>query len=235
MSIPFGTPRPPRPAIDIGMDRCYTILRALGLGWTRARAASPIDTEWDEVSITECLREGMREAVRTLGPPRASDVWVWPGAESRSAPATPKPDGRTDIPIAFTSIREKLNEHDAHAIIECKRVAEDAASLCRAYVDRGIRRFMRGSKANPQYPKYAANHAVGFMAGYLLRGTVAGAAKRINSYLDGPEHLGPPRILQEDWLRTSTHERQAPLQPVTLHHAFLAIQGNCLRPRGNTQ
>ena len=225
MSIPFREQMMhAKPSFKLRMDQCATILDTLREGWRHSLAAHAIDATWHEVPIKECLRDGMREAIGNSGTPNRRDIWVFPGQESRSSPNTLVPDGRTDIPIGFTSVREKLNEHDAHAIIECKRVAEDSASLCRAYVKCGIRRFVGGAKANSRYPKYAANHAVAFMAGYLLRGTTVGAVKRINGYLDKREHLGSPTVVREDWVRTSVHQRNKPLSDITLHHAFLAIQ-----------
>ena len=224
MSIPFLEPRMyARPSINLRTDQCATILDTLREGWEHSLATHPIDETWCEVPITECLRDGMRKAIGSRAPNRRG-IWVFPGQESRSSPDTLVPDGRTDIPIGFTRILEKLNEHDAHAIIECKKVADDSASLCRKYVKLGIRRFVRGAKANSRYPKYAANHAVAFMAGYLLRGTTVGAVKRINGYLDKREHLGSPTVVREDWVRTSVHQRNKPLSDITLHHAFLAIQ-----------
>ena len=176
------------------------------------------------MAITERLRDGMREALRASDEPLAVDMWVSPGTESRSTPNLLEPDGRTDIPIAFTSIREKLDEHDPHAIIECKRVADDSAHLGREYVKNGIRRFVKGAKEDARYPRYAANHAVAFMAGYLLRGTTAGAVERINGYLGKLERLGSPTVVKEDWVRTSVHRRNKPLSDITLHHAFLATE-----------
>ena len=45
-------------------------------------------------------------------------VWVLPGTESRSTPGARRPTGITDIPIAFTDIREAHGNHDAYAIID---------------------------------------------------------------------------------------------------------------------
>ena len=100
---------------------------------------------------------------------------VLPGTETRSRPEVPRPDGRTDIPVFFQDIREEHDEQDPHAIIECKRVAGNDARLCRLYVVEGIDRFSTG--------KYAANHAVGFMAGYLLAGDAGSAAAGVNRHL----------------------------------------------------
>ena len=218
MSISFEMPLGQRPFIDLDVDRCSTIIRTLAQGWMQAK--KELTPDWGEVAITERLRDGMREALRASDESLASDMWVFSGAESRSTPDLPEPDGRTDIPIAFTSIREKQNEHDAHAIIECKRVADDSAPLCREYVKNGIRRFVGGARGDSQYPKYVANHAMAFMAGYLLRGTTAGVVERINGYLGNLERLGSPTVVKEDWVRTSVHRRK-PLSDITLHHAFL--------------
>lgn len=219
MSIPFEMRRGQRPFINLDVERCSAIIHTLARGWLQAK--KELTPDWGEVPITERLRDGMREALRASDGPLASDMWVFSGAESRSTPDLLEPDGRTDIPIAFTSIREKLEEHDAHAIIECKRVADDSAPLCREYVKNGIRRFVGGAKEDSQFPKYAANHAMAFMAGYLLRGTTAGAVKRINGYLGKLERLGSPTVVKEDWVRTSVHRRNKPLSDITLHHAFL--------------
>lgn len=227
MSIPFREQRMhAKPSITLRMDQCATILDTLREGWEHSLTTHPIDATWHEVPITECLRDGMRKAIGHSRTPSRRDIWVFPGQESRSSAETLVPDGRTDIPIGFTSVREKLNEHDAHAIIECKRIAEDSARLCRAYVEQGIRRFVGDAKTDSRNPKYAANHAVAFMAGYLLQGTTAGAVKRINGYLGMGERLAPPTIVREDWVRTSVHGRSKPLSDITLHHAFLAIQAN---------
>ena len=217
MNIPFDSSAAPRTTIDIQEDRCTTILWTIWHGWKGILAAGEVDATWKEVPITSRFR---REMLRAL---RDKDMWVRRGEESSSTNDLLEPDGKTDISITFTSIREKLNEHDAHAIIECKLVAEDSAYLCREYVKEGVRRFVRGAKADSRYPKYAAKHAFGFMAGYVLRGSAEGAAKRINNYLAEAERLRSPTILREDWLRTSVHSRRRPLPQITLHHAFLAI------------
>ena len=219
MMIPFPPPGRQLATVDIHEDRCNTILYVIWRGWHRVLAAGLMDATWKEVPLTERLRDEMRRAVPD------KDMWIWPGAESRSGEDVLEPDGRTDIPIAFTSIREELDEQDAHAIIECKRVTEHDSALCRAYVHEGIQRFVRGSKSDPNRPKYAVRHAFGFMVGYLLSGNAAGAVAAINLSLSGPEHLRPSTILDRDWSKTSRHDRQAPLRPIALHHAFLAFAG----------
>ena len=120
----------------------------------------------------------MIEALKAKDADWCKKMTVLPGTESRSSPDLPKPDGRTDIPILFQEIREELDEHDPHAIVECKRVAGSDAGLCRLYVVEGIDRFKTG--------KYAGNHAVGFMAGYLLSDDAEATA--------GRTHRSPPRI-----------------------------------------
>ena len=134
-----------------------------------------------------------------------------------------KPDGRIDIPIAFTSVREEQDEQDAHAIIECKRVKESDRRLCREYVDEGVQRFVQGSRSARGGPKYAANHAFGFMVAYLLGGSTAGAVTAINSHLPKVEHLRPSSIVRERWAKSSAHARRKPLGPIVLSHAFLPL------------
>ena len=214
MTIPFSLPAVSRPTIDIGDDRRITILWMIWRGWARVMAAGDVDSTWDEVPITTRLRQEMRKVIPD------KDIWVRRGEESHSREEVLRPDGQTDIPITFTSIREALDEQDAHAIIECKRVKAGDSGLCRAYVAKGVRRFLRGARPDPRWPKYAANHAFGFMAAYLLSGSTADAVATINGYLP-TEPLGPSTIVREEWARASTHRRRTPLGRIVLNHAFL--------------
>ena len=172
-----------------------------------------------EVQITECLRTGMKEALAETAADWCKKLTVLPGTESRSSTSVSTPDGLTDIPIFFHDIREELGEHDPHAIIECKRVAGKNTKLCRLYVVEGIDRFKTG--------KYAGNHAVGFMAGYLLSGDADAATKGINKYLTGKkrqaEHLGSSKIPNVPWVRSSRHSRPKPAKPIDIHHAFFGF------------
>ena len=217
------SPRPGafgRQFIDISGERCDAVMRILNAGWSRAAALSRVQPSAGEVEITECLRTEMREALKAGSADWCKKMTVLPGTESRSSPDLPKPDGRTDIPILFQEIREELDEHDPHAIVECKRIAGSDADLCRQYVVEGIDRFKIG--------KYAGNHAVGFMAGYLLSDDAEAAAGGINRYLTGqdrqPEHLGPCSIPDVLWIWSSRHPRPQPAEPIDLHHAFLAMR-----------
>ena len=101
-------------------------------GWRRAMGSESISMQSGEVEITECLREGMRAELNERSGAWCKRMTILPGTESRSSSATSKPDGRTDIPIYFQEVRETFDDHDPHAIIECKRVAGQDAALCRA-------------------------------------------------------------------------------------------------------
>lgn len=195
------------------------LLRTLHGGWQRALASPEVNPDADEVPITEHLREGMRAELNESDADWCKKVTILPGTESRSSPDVTRPDGLTDIPVLLTDIREHLGEQDPHAIIECKRVAGDDADLCRRYVICGMDRFATG--------KYAGNHAEGFMAGYLLSGTTEEVVTRINRYLTNKrrqgEHLGPCRVLDTPWTRSSRHRRPEPAAPIDLHHAFLGF------------
>jgi hypothetical protein len=142
---------------------------------------------------------------------------VLPGTESRSSPEVLLPDGRTDIPIFLIEVFFGSQDHDPHAIVECKRVAEGDRSLCREYVLEGIDRFRNG--------KYGQNHATGFMVGYVQSGSGAGVVSGINAYLTTNartaellhQSVDPP----PSW--SSEHARTTPTRPITLYHSFFAV------------
>ena len=206
-----------RQPIDIGVEYIDAILLILDAGWSRVMKGSEIDTHAAEVEITEYLRVGMREALSDRIASWCKKMTILPGTESRSDSAVPRPDGRTDIPIFFQDIREVHDMHDPHAIIECKRIAGNNTGLCRLYVTEGIDRFKTG--------KYGGQHAVAFMAAYVLSGSVGAATTGINKYLSGQgrstEHLTNCTALSKDWTRSSKHTRQGTLTPIDLHHGFL--------------
>ena len=162
----------------------------------------------------------MREVVNGEVASWGKNICVLPGTESRSTPSARRPDGITDIPIAFTEIREAYGDHDLHAIIECKRIAGSDTDLCRRYVLCGIDRFKKG--------KYASSHVSRFMAGYLLSGSPQWATCGINRYLDsrerGDDRLGACSLRDEPWARSSVHQRPELKVPITLHHAFLGFR-----------
>ena len=205
--------------IDIHEERCEAILQILDSGWRRALAFPNAHPGAKEVEITECLRSGMREALARTTADWSKKMTVLQGSESRSSPAVLTPDGLTDIPILFQDIREELSEHDPHAIVECKRIAGNNAGLCREYVVEGIDRFKTG--------KYAGNHSVGFMAGYLLSGDDKAAVGCINRYLTTKgrqsEQLGASTISSTSWVRSSRHSRPKPAEPINLLHAFFSF------------
>ena len=210
-----------RPFIDLAPETAASILRTIAAGWARASKWPDVNVDAGEVVMTERLRDGMRAALAAGGLPWGGILIVLPGTESRSRLETPRPDGRTDIPILWIAVFLRYGEHDPHAIIECKRIAGGDARLCREYVVNGIDRFRSG--------KYAANHAAGFMAGYLIAGVADEAARGVNRYLNadrvnrGPrrdENLAPSTLVDEPWAWTSRHPR-AEAPAIDLHHALL--------------
>ena len=210
-----------RPFIDLGPETAAAILRTIEAGWARASTAPEVNADAGEVVMTERLRDGMRGALAASGLRWGGTMVVLPGTESRSRPDVLRPDGRTDIPILWIAIFLRFQEHDPHAIIECKRIAGDDAHLCREYVVNGIDRFRHG--------KYGANHAIGFMAGYLIAGDANATAGGVNAYLDSSRTHGGPRhgetlrlstLVDEPWAWTSSHPRVGKPE-VELHHAFL--------------
>lgn len=218
MKIPYEEPLAVGvEVIELGPDIIAAILFTLQAGWKYASTLEDVHAGTGEVTITEHLRDGMRRALSGLG--WGKTMIILPGTESRSRPEVLLPDGRTDIPILLIEIFLRLQEHDPHAIIECKRIAGDDANLCRKYVIEGIDRFRTG--------KYGGKHTVGLMAGYLIARDASAAAAGINSYLGRkrrePEHLKPSDVLPETWAWRSRHPRERSMQPIELHHAFVAL------------
>ena len=209
-----------RTFLNIHRARCDAILQLLDEGWRRVSECPEVNPAAGEVEITERLRDRLRKVLADEVARWGKSIWVLPGTESRSTPSARRPDGLTDIPIAFTEIREEYDEHDPHAIIECKRIAGGRKDLCRLYVVEGIDRFKTG--------KYAGSHVVGFMAGYLLSDGPQCATHGVNRYLTCKgrqgECLQSCTIRDEPWARSSVHRRPNAMVPITLHHAFLSFR-----------
>ena len=222
MRIPF---RPEislgRRFIEISRDECATVLRILMGGWENALAEIKICPDTGEVEITECLRDGMEKALRDGVVRQNRQISVLPGTQSRSSSEVLRPDGLTDISIHIQRIREEYDQHPPHVIIECKRVAGNRTDLCRLYVVDGVDDRFKNSK-------YAGNHAIAFMAGYVLVGAVEDAIRGINKYLTRKgrqsEHLELSNILDLPWAWSSSHIRSGAPAPIYLHHAFLSFQ-----------
>lgn len=212
--------------IDLGPETATAILRTIKAGWARASSLPDVNADMGEVKMNERLRDGMRGALKFDGLPWGRTLIVLPGTESRSRPDVLAPDGRTDISILLIAICVRYGEHDPHAIIECKRIVGDDAHLCREYVVSGIDRFRTG--------KYAANHATGFMAGYVVVGHAADAVTGVNGYLNGgrchgnhdvchSENLIQSTLVDEPWAWTSRHPRTGGSE-IDLHHVFLQLR-----------
>lgn len=219
MRLPLGqSAAVGRRFINLSTEVTVAVLRTVEAGWQLALDRREVESAADEVTITECLRDAMRLALVRHHFPWRKTMIIAPGTESRSQPGMTAPDGRTDIPLFLTKIFTRSGEHDPHAILECKRVAEGDATLAREYVVEGIDRFRSG--------KYGENHGRGFMIGYVLSGSPAGVVQGINSYLAGrsrdAETLSHSTLggLIEGW--TSEHPRES-RGPIALHHAMLAV------------
>jgi hypothetical protein len=220
MKIPYEDPiAVGLEVIELEPDVVAAILVTLHAGWEYASTEKDVHADAGEVTITEHLRDGMRRASKSLRWGKTLEMVILPGTESRSRPDVVLPDGRTDIPILVIQIFLRLQEHDPHAIIECKRIACDDTHLCREYVVEGIDRFQAG--------KYGAKHTMGLMAGYLVAKDATAAVVGINAYLTRKrrkaEHLGPSDLLPDTWAWRSRHPRERSPQPINLHHAFVAL------------
>ena len=220
MKIPYIAPEPlSKEFIELTPDITAAILLTLMVGWQHAIAFPDVNAQSGEVVLTERLRDGMRSQLKSKGLPWAKTLMVLPGTESRSSTLVLIPDGRTDIPLILIEIFLRTQEHDPHAIIECKRIAGPDTHLCREYVVEGIDRFRTG--------KYGQNHAVGFMVGYLLTGDASKAVAGINAYLTrksrNAEQLRSTNAAEgiSNWV--SQHLRTAPSAPINLYHSFFGF------------
>ena len=215
MKLPRDAPKVAgRTFIDLSSDVSIAVLRTVAAGWAQALKSPDVNADAGEVVMNERLRDGMRAVSDEL--PWGKTMIVLDGMEFRSRPEVLIPDGRTDISILWIEIFFRYREHVPHAIIECKRISGDDARLCREYVDDGIDRFRSG--------KYAANHAAGFMAGYLIAGAADEAARGVNRYLNSDENLAPSTLVDEPWAWTSWHPR-AEAPAISVHHALLPFHG----------
>jgi hypothetical protein len=221
--------------IKLAENAAAAILTTLQAGWELAKLSPDVHPGAEEIPITERLRDGMRNALEDDLHPWRRKFTVMPGTESRSNPALARPDGRTDIPLFFLEIFIREGDHDPHAIVECKRISGADTTLCREYVVEGIDRFRRGL--------YGANHAAGFMAGYVISGDSGQAAAGVNRYLvrrERPgEQLSVPGLIDHPEIWRSAHQRAKSGAPIELHHCFLPIDpGTPGRPTscsGNSQ
>ena len=218
MRLPLGqSAAVGRQFIDLSPELTIAIVLTVGAGWQIALERPELVPQANEVTITECLRDAMRVALVLRRFPWRKTMIVAPGTESRSRPGMTAPDGRTDIPLFLTRVFARSGEHDPHAILECKRVAEGDTTLARNYVVEGIDRFRTG--------KYAENHRRGFMIGYVLSGIPQGVVDGINTFLLGRsrrrETLSPSPIGTVPGVWESEHARKVGGGPITLHHAML--------------
>jgi len=215
LRIPYETsPALGREFIELAPEVVAAILLILTAGWQQACAAADVNADAGEVLMTERLRDGMRSALKNF----PLKLIVLPGTESRSKSSVLLPDGRTDIPLMMIEVFLRTQEHDPHAIIECKRIAGSDTHLCREYIVEGVDRFSSG--------KYGENHAVGFMVGYVLSGTSAAAVSGVNAYLSRvsrtADRLVPVTFIDsQTW--HSRHARAKPSDSIDLHHAFLMV------------
>jgi hypothetical protein len=220
LRIPYEASAPlGKEFIELAPEVAAAILLILVAGWQHACRFNDVNAQAGEILMTERLRDGMRSELKSKGHPWGKMLVVLPGTESRSSSAIVIPDGRTDIPLMVIEVFLRTQEHDPHAIIECKRIAGSDTHLCREYVVEGVDRFRTG--------KYGRNHAAGFMVGYLLNGTAKEAADGVNAYLTRTarksEYLDPDDICEGNLTWFSRHPRSAPSSPIHVHHIFLGL------------
>lgn len=176
--------------------------------------------------MTEALLESMRSHLHSRGRSamgssveRREKVTVARGTEVPPNRGQSGLLGIPDIAIYFHDFRVSLNYHDPHAVIECKRISCSRPQLCRLYVHQGIERFISG--------KYARDHCVGFMIGYLLDGGIPSAVELINGYLKNDFPASEILVVSDSEcshsVYISRHSRPTLPDPVVVHHTFLRL------------
>jgi len=206
-----------RAFIDLSPELAAIVIATIRAGWAIALTRAEVGPQANEVPMTECLRDGMREVVSSPAFDPNLLIIVAPGSESRSRPDLTTPDGRLDIGIYFAAVFRA--EHDPHVVIECKRIADDDAYLIREYVTEGIDRFCSD--------KYSSNHSFGCMVGYVIRGSADASVDRINQRLASDSR--PSECLNkltdpasgDCW--SSQHPRKAS-KSIRLNHMILLAQ-----------
>ena len=219
MKLPYNDPATiGQPPIELSRDVAVAILYTIEAGWVLALKTSNVSVDLGEVEMTQLLRKGMRKFVDSGTFEWTKKMLVLPGTESHSSPEGLVPDGLIDIPILLV---DKISQygHDPHAIIECKRISGNDAKLCRLYVVEGINRYKSG--------KYALNHSIGFMIGYLIsRDTIDNVVLCINNYLRKNSLVTEELVLFGDidkpWAWSSTHPREKSSK-IKMYHAFLSF------------
>ena len=116
------------PSVVLAQGQVLTVLKAIADGWAAATENDMLKASLGERELTRWLIVGMRRTMRDLG------VTVARGTET--------PEGNVpDICISFQTLREEEDEHEPHAVVECKRVSGSDSTLCARYVRKGLIRF----------------------------------------------------------------------------------------------
>lgn len=212
--------------LDLGRGPTDLILSLIKSGWDSVCKGGFVHTGCDEREMTELLLNGMRSHLDfpfgSAG--TSSGAWRKNITVARGTEVVPRMghlgmQGIPDMGIYFHDIRAWMNYHDPQAVIECKRIAGSRLDLCKLYVQQGIDRFESG--------KYAGDHSVGFMIGYLLGGSVSFAVERINGCLRDDGRLSEVLLATDSQsshaVHVSRHERLGFPAPVMIHHTFLRV------------
>jgi hypothetical protein len=193
------------------------ILELVHQGWIAALANDPtLTASQNERYMNGSLARGMNAARPVLG---IDNIWVIETPGERSHPALAIPDRAPDVVLVIAQFAEQA----PHAIIECKRLDPDESpkQLRSEYVREGINRFVG--------QQYGRALDIGFMAGYVLRGSEASALNDLNDCLDGIGRSSE-RLMQDasydataGFIACSTHVRGTDPIPLVLLHSFLAF------------
>ena len=178
--MPFIQPSRPHgtPAFQLSQDQIATIMDLLCRGAKKARPR--LQKGMLEPEITKLVRQSMRREKLRLS---LTNIEIH---REYVVDASSQIEGRIDIVVRLP---HQFGDEDAYVAVECKKLEANNSTLNGKYVTRGVGQFASG--------KYAKNHEVAFMMGYVLKLPI----ESILNYLD--------RRMRDVWGRTAAFTKEA--------------------------
>ena len=207
----FGSPAPLARQVSSDIERAVLQLVVDGFERWKIGGFKRVGDHEDHftVRLVACMKEIRRELNMALMP---RYQYVEPSDEMLEGHKDPAHAPRIDMVVSWALLTD-----DAYLSIECKRLAPD--DLARLYVVDGVDRFVRGY--------YGAKAPAGAMVGYVIRGTLSAALKRVNAHVERIPAMGPNHSLMPtgaigslSTVFESNHLRTTPFQTIRLTHLF---------------
>ena len=160
----IGTPRLP-----IGFAFVRSVLDLLATGAANLHAKHSVISGMREDRISQRLNDEMEALHRGSD----SDIVNWSMRPARSPPG--RPDDTFEVDFSFHADRYPRDQR-WYLGVEAKKLNSSASRLANLYVSQGILRFVTG--------QYSLSHDHAVMLGYVVAGSIDGAATRVKSAMD---------------------------------------------------